>query len=134
MEVRARMVNINAGSGAEALLHCKTLAEYAELVSRIRANGATMEFEAAVDAAVASCIRDGILAGYLKPRRAEVKDMFMTEYDEDRVREWFKEEGREEGRAEDISNLMKSMGLTAEQAMDALGIPEGDRERYLQLL
>ena len=138
VEVRARVVDINAGSGAEALERCEPLAGYAELVARVRKNGATMEFGKAVDMAVSSCIQDGVLSGYLTPRRAEVKDMFMTEYDEDRVHEWYREEGREEGREEatlkSVSAIMKSMGLSAEQAMDALDVSQGDRERYLSKL
>jgi predicted transposase/invertase (TIGR01784 family) len=43
-------------------------------------------------------------------------------------------EGRAEGRAEGtisaISNLMKSMKLTAEQAMEALDIPKNERDLY----
>lgn len=33
-----------------------------------------------------------------------------------------------------IHNLMETMKMTAEQAMDALKIPEGDRARYLAKL
>ena len=35
-----------------------------------------------------------------------------------------------QGRREDIENLMKNLKWTYEQAMDALGIPEGEREAY----
>jgi flagellar biosynthesis/type III secretory pathway protein FliH len=38
--------------------------------------------------------------------------------------------GMEEGILSSISNLMKSMKLTAEQAMDALGIPKNERASY----
>jgi predicted transposase YdaD len=45
-----------------------------------------------------------------------------------------REEGREEGLAEgllsSIQNLMESMGWSAEQAMDALKIPEDERCKY----
>ncbi|MCD8364528.1 MAG: hypothetical protein LUC83_01700 [Clostridiales bacterium] len=48
-------------------------------------------------------------------------------------------EGRAEGRAEaiqetildNIRKLQESLHLTPEQAMDALKIPDGDREKYL---
>lgn len=47
-------------------------------------------------------------------------------------------EGRAEGMAEGIlsalQNLMDSMGLTIDQAMNALKISEGDRPKYLNLL
>ena len=33
-------------------------------------------------------------------------------------------------RREDINNLMKNLKMTCEQAMDALGIPEEEREEY----
>lgn len=39
-------------------------------------------------------------------------------------------EGRESERLESIQKLMKSLNLTAEQAMDALQIPIDEREKY----
>ena len=43
-------------------------------------------------------------------------------------------EGRREGKAEAIRNLMESMSLTAEQAMKALKIPAGEFGKYMTLL
>ena len=49
-----------------------------------------------------------------------------------------KAEGREEGREEttltSVKNLMETLKLTAEQAMDALKIPDSDRKKYVSLL
>ena len=60
-----------------------------------------MEKEAAIDAAIDSCINDGILADLLLKHKAEVKDMIWTEYNEEEVyrlmRRDAKEEGLEEG-------------------------------------
>ena len=33
-----------------------------------------------------------------------------------------------------IKNLMEAMGLTIEQAMAALKVPEGERQKYMDLL
>lgn len=44
------------------------------------------------------------------------------------------EQGTEKERLSSIRNIMETMQLTAEQAMDALKIPVEDRERYLELL
>lgn len=44
------------------------------------------------------------------------------------------QQGVERGRAESIRSLMESMGLTLEQAMDALKIPKEERGRYGELL
>jgi predicted transposase YdaD len=43
-------------------------------------------------------------------------------------------EGIKEGTLLAISNLMKSMKLNAEQAMEALGIPANERAMYLSKL
>ena len=43
-------------------------------------------------------------------------------------------EGRREGKAEAIRNLMESMSMTAEQAMEALKIPAGEFGKYMTLL
>ena len=56
----------------------------------------------------------------------------------DELREEFRAEGRAEGRAETslacIQNLMETMQLSLEQAMNALRIPEDSRPRLKQLL
>ena len=53
-------------------------------------------------------------------------------------REIGREEGREEGRKEtellSIRNLMDTLKLTAQQAMDALKISPADQQRYLSML
>ena len=51
-------------------------------------------------------------------------------------------EGRVEGRAEgmadgilaSIKNLVKNMGVSIEQAMSVLEVPESERQRYMDLL
>ena len=54
------------------------------------------------------------------------------------VEEKGRREGRQEGRQEGVilslMNLMKNMKLTKEQAMEALGIPESEREEYTREL
>lgn len=42
--------------------------------------------------------------------------------------------GTEQNRLESIRNIMESLKLTAEQAMDALGIPAADQPKYLSKL
>ena len=72
--------------------------------------------------------------------------MCITEYDEVKTMNMFREEGREEGRLEgreegrgeeqlsSIRNLMKTLKLTAQQAMDALEIPPSDQKNFLAML
>ncbi len=44
------------------------------------------------------------------------------------------EKGIEKGIAEPIRNIMDSLKMTMEQAMDALKVPEGERQKYVDLL
>ena len=45
-----------------------------------------------------------------------------------------KREGRLEGKMDSIKNLIESLKVTADQAMDLLKIPFGDREAYKKAL
>lgn len=62
----------------------------------------------------------------------------LTEYNEEETMQMFKEEyleeGREESLASSIRNLMKNLKLTAEQAMESLGIPENEYNKYMAML
>ena len=42
--------------------------------------------------------------------------------------------GIDKARLESIKNLMKNVGRTIQQAMDALGIPKSDQSRYIAKL
>ena len=85
LECRAIMLNINLGHNKELMRKCRKLWEYAKFIQCIRerlAEGKTLE--QAVDEAVEACIRDGVLMDFLIGHRAEVRDMILAEYDEER--------------------------------------------------
>lgn len=44
------------------------------------------------------------------------------------------EEGQEKERLSSIKNIMESLKLTADEAMDALKIPAGERKKYMTML
>jgi len=80
--------------------------------------------------------------------------MLLTEYNEAEAMELFREEGRAEGLAEGraeglaegraearmeltalhTASVMNRLGFTAEQALEALGVPLEDRSRVLEML
>lgn len=134
--------NLNKGKNDQLLENCQPLREYMELINRIRKFSPEYEIEKAVDMAVDSCIRDGILKDFLEKHKAEVCGMVLTEFDEKAFAEDMREEGRIEGREEgrieekieNISNLMQNLSLTAEKAMEALGIPAEEYDKYKALL
>lgn len=108
-----------------------------------------MELEDALDAAVQQCVDEGILADYLKDKRAKVKDMFLTEYDEAKVMRQLREEaiemgieegiekGIEKGRAEEhaemlarVAGKVKTGVLSLQDAID-LGFSQEELEGQL---
>ena len=50
------------------------------------------------------------------------------------VREMGRAEGHAERALSDLRNLMETLGLTIEQAMAALKVPENERQKYMDLL
>ena len=97
LELKAIMLNINPGNNDLLLRACKTLRDYVEYTSRVRAYAEEMELEEAVERTIAECISEGILADFLTKSRAEAMKMSIYEYDEQRQRRFDREEGREEG-------------------------------------
>lgn len=102
LECKAVMININYGMNRELMERCKRLKDYAVFVNRVRENEKQgLSLAEAVDQAVDSCIEEGILSDILEKNRAEVRNLILYEYDEQKhmeiVRDNAKEEGIEEG-------------------------------------
>ena len=108
LELKVTMLNINAGHNEELMNSCHVLQEYARYVARVRKYVAEMPLDEAVERAVTECIREGILAEFLKKNRAEVVKVSIFEYDKEKEEkklrkaeyEYGREQGREEGRIE----------------------------------
>lgn len=84
VECTAVMLNINLGSNARLMGKSKRLREYAQFVACVRENlSHKMRIGQAVDEAVERCLRNGILEDILSKNRQEVKDMLLTEYNEE---------------------------------------------------
>ena len=67
---------------------CSPLNEYAWLVEAIRRHKKTMkDLEAAIDAAIDEMSDDFSIKRFLMMNKAEVKGMFLTEYDQEKVLE-----------------------------------------------
>ena len=105
-EWTAQVRNVNAGRSPDLMGASGWLRGYAELVGAIRRHAAEKPFADAVRAAVDECIERGIMAEYLRKHRAEVFDVLLTEYDEERYRkneaDYWLEQGLEQGREQGI--------------------------------
>ena len=135
IQVNVRLININSGKNQKLLESCATLKEYSWFVEKVRENmTSNMTLEDAVDSAINDMPKDYQIRKFLIKNRAEVKNMCLTEYDEAETMQLFKEEGREEGRIEDVKNLMKNLKMSAKQALSSLGIPESEHSKYMKML
>ena len=98
------------------------LYEHAWLVDAVRRHQSEkMDLNAAVDATIDEMPDAYMIKKFLIENRAEVKSMFLTEYNEEKVLEKEREEGRMEGRKEGreerdleiAAKLIKEGGLSA---------------------
>ena len=86
IEVLVTMLNINYGKNRELMEACEPLSEYAWLVEAIRRNQKVMiNLEAAIDAAIDEMPDEFVIKRFLLQNKAEVKGMFLTEYDQEKV-------------------------------------------------
>ena len=127
IDVRVRMININYGRSEDILETCEPLKECAWLVEEIRKNRKKAEIEEAVDMAIAEMPQDYVIKPFLEAHKVEVKGMLLTEYNEAEAMELFKEDGREEERADTMSRilpLVKAGLLSVELGAVCAGISE----------
>ncbi len=102
----------------------------------------TQHIGEAIDSAIREMPDDFLIKKFIIANQAEVKNMCLTEYDEEEVMEMFKEEGREEGRKEawiettldHLGKIMNYCGISLDKAMDILDIPGNERNRYRILM
>ena len=105
LELKTQVYNINLGCNQELMKSCKSLYEYAIFVDTVRTYRKDMRFREAIQKTVDQCVKDGILADFLKKNQAEVISMGLYEYDEEKFikaeRKYAKEQGWAEGRLEE---------------------------------
>lgn len=97
LELIVVQININPGYNDELLKSCPSLYGYMQFVEKIRENQKTMPLTEAVTQAVNDCIKEDILADFLKKNKAEVVSMSLFEYDEKKHERTMMEIGREQG-------------------------------------
>ena len=124
LELTVTVYNINYGHNQKLLEACQTLKEYAQYVAAVREYAKEMPLAEAVESAVDSCIRQGILADFLRKNRAEAIEMSIFEYDEEKhlksEREIWILEGKQLGIASEIVSMGLECGLSKEQILHRL--------------
>ena len=143
-EWTAKMININVGKNKELLLKCKILGEYSSFVECVRKySKLNKDFAIAIDNAVNECIEKGILKDLLTKYSAEVKNMLLTEFDEEKdwaiIAKGFEEigyekgieKGKKEGIKEGMRNIINTMlsnGTSKETILKQMNISNEEYE------
>ncbi|MBR6086148.1 MAG: hypothetical protein IKP61_11140, partial [Spirochaetales bacterium] len=98
MEVDVHMLNINYGSNKELMKRCRPLSDYSNFISNVRLFKVKgKEMADAVHLAINELGDDSPIKDYLQMMEAEVLKSCITEYDEQKVMDKFREEYIAEG-------------------------------------
>ena len=82
LEVTVTMLNINYGKNRELMNACKPLREYAWLVNEVRQNPMG-DLDETIDNAIDKMPYDFVIRDFIVGHRAEVKGMFLTEWNQE---------------------------------------------------
>ena len=106
------MININIGNNAELMEKCRLLHDYAVFIGLIRDYvSQENDINTAVTLAINQAISHNILKEVLSVHTAEVRDMILTEYNEEQHIKNEKnisyDDGVNDGKIEAIKNMIK---------------------------
>ena len=144
LELKITVLNINEGHNQELAAKSPTLHQYMIFVDTIRKYQEYMDFDAAMELAVNECIKNGILADFLKRNKAEVLRMSIFEYDQEEHLRMEREEseaigreiGRKEGKMEEkqeTSLQLANMGLSLESIAKAVRVSMDTVAQWLSI-
>jgi len=102
----------------ELLAKCKVLGGYATFVDKVRTYNKSMPLTDAVDQAVDECVEAGVLEEFLNKHRKEVRNMVLTEFDEEKYLKMMREEERAEGRLENFLDVLSDLGEIPQEVVE----------------
>ena len=151
LELVVHCYNLNYGKCQQLKERCRYLQEYSifsNIYKQYRQQG--YDILHATRLAVQYCKENDVMKDYIPIKESEVINMFGFEWNEDEYRKYIMEESEARGEAKgkaigqaigqtngiaiSIKNLMKNMNLSAEKAMEALGISKDEYSKYMALL
>ena len=119
LELSVTVLNINEGHNALLMEHCQTLKEYSQYVAKVRKYAAGMPLDQAIEYAVDECIKENILADFLRKNRAEVISMSIFEYDKEEEEKKLRKAEYEAGvEAGEKSGIQKGVLNTARHLLE----------------
>lgn len=142
IELTVKVYNINYNKNFRLISECRPVHDYSVFVDRVETNRARgMNRDEAIIEAIRRCIDNDIMREFLETHRWEVFKMVNLWWNEADARKSYIAQGIEQGieqgteqgerknALENVRNLMESLHLTAEAAMNLLKIsPEMQKE------
>ena len=126
LELVVDVYNVNAGFNKEIQQTCEALEGYSEFVRRARENRKSMTPDQAVNKAVNDCIKDGILADFLRTNKSEVIGMSIFEFDRDEYDDMVRAESEAKGeyntKVATARNFLAMGLLSVEQIAQGTGL------------
>ncbi len=102
-------------------------------VDKVRRYSQEQTLEDAVERTIQECMEEDVMTDFLKRNRAEVVKMYLSEYDEERQREFDREEGKMELLEELIRKKLKK-GYSKEMIVDSLEIDSDTVETIISAI
>ena len=147
VELTVTVHDIRYATGSRLLKICRPLHDYSYFIHRITQNQAQgAALDEAIKEAMRHCMEQNVMADFLKQHQWEVCDMVSLVWDEDLAKKSYYEQGVEDGEARgeargethgiihSLRKMVKNLRMPAEQAMDALEIPQEERAKYSAML
>ena len=119
LELKARVININAEQDSPVLRRSATLAGYSSFVQAVRTyQEAGLPLNEAIQKSIHQCIDQGILREFLEKNGSEVRNMVLTEWDENEARRVAAEEAREETREKIMKEEREARRIAIEETRE----------------
>ena len=147
LELTVNVYNLAEGKSKRLKDACRPLHEYSIFSNKYKYfRKRNLSIDESIRETIAYCLKNNIMSEYLKNNEREVIDMFGFEWNEKEEREALLEAGERRGEARSeargeargkifsIKNLMKNMNLSAEDAMNAIGIAPSEYKQYMAML
>ena len=136
LDLTVQVYNVNAGHNADLLAACDALKDYSEFVRRVReaAKANTRSpVDKAVEQAVDSCIKDGVLSDFLQTNRRDVIAIGIYEFDTGEKERLIRKAGYEDGQYDLLYELVKEGHIPLAVAAKKAGQPEEDFARDMKM-
>ena len=91
-------------------------------VDKVRRYSQEQKLQEAVKRTIRECMEEDVMADFLKRNRAEVVKMCLYEYDEEKQREFDREEGRDAERIAVARRILKSHKLSYVEVAEIVGL------------